>query len=792
MSLDIALRKLQIGSQSVAVGARAFDVLVALAQAGGELLTKDQLLQLCWPGLVVEESNIHVQVSQLRKLLPPEAIATVPGLGYRLAWPVRPTAAHAAPNNLPSPRTSFVGRELLLDKALSRLRDTRLLTLIGIGGTGKTRLALHLAARMLGEFAEGVWWVDLASLDRTEQVAAAVAQVLGVAPRDGRDPAQVLTEWIRVRRLLLVLDNCEHLLDAVAAWADRWLAAAPGLRLLVTSREALGLAGEVVLPVPPLTLPSAAAPAAEVLDTEAVRLFVDRAALAAPGWCLAESEAPTLAEICRRVDGIPLALELAAAQLRVVAPAQLLDLLHERFRLLSSQRRALPRQQTMQTVIAWSYEHLSDDERRLLQALAICSDGCDLAAVAALMGPELPQVALLASLSRLADQSLLVVRHGAGAARYYLLETVRQFGFERLQDSDLGPLLRARHVKHYLMLAERCAEQIARTGYGAAPMAQLDLERENLLRVADCCANGDVPDAATDGLRLLIALRRYWLSRGLAGLGLSLGLAVLGRAESLSATQPFRYVLASVAYLLWWAGRLDEAHAAAQRLERLARAADDTDLVAAAQLEMGTVLRRQGRIEDSLAEHENCCRTATMAGNLNVYGDALCRMGHTELARGRFEEALKLQEQAIPIRRASGTGWRIAGSLLYAAHAAIKVGSLDRAHAWLAEAVVLLPHVGSAQYDLFLLDYAAQLAGLRGQWPVLVRIAATLQALQAIAGPPMSPDEQTWHGAVLQQARGELDDAAFDTAWTAGAADKLPQAVAFVAQWLGPPANSLV
>lgn len=783
--LDPGARTLRLDGVPVALGARALDVLIELAGAGGELCTKERLLQRCWPGLVVEEANLHVQVSRLRKLLGPEAIATVPGIGYRFAWPTRPIGGGAPPHNLPAPRTRFIGRETQLEQAAACLASTRLLTLIGIGGTGKTRLALRLAARALHGFEDGAWWVDLAVIDQPAQLGDAVARAMHVPPQTGRDAAQMLPGWLRQRRLLLVLDNCEHLLDSVSAVAQAWLAGAPGLKLLVTSREALGLPGELVLPVTPLTLPPAGAEPDAIWSCEAARVFVDRAATVAPGIEWSSVQAEDVAEICRRVDGIPLALELAAAQLRVVSPGQLRQLLQDRFRLLTSQRRALPRQQTMQAVIRWSYEHLSADEQVLLMALATCSGGCDLDAASALIGPAPPRVAVIAALSRLAEQSLLSVQHGSGPARYHLLETVRQFAFERLQERSKGPDLRARHVAHYLALAEECARQFAVNGEGAGPMSRLDAERDNLLRAIDACAHDDVPDAAVMEIRLLGALRRYWTSRGLANLGLGLSLTALGHAATLSATPGYRMLLAAAAYLLWWTGRNDEALARARELESLAMAAGDTSDLVLALMEQGTALRRLGRVDEGLQQLSAACRLALESGDRRLHGDALVRLGHQALYRGRLVEAARRFDEALPVRRSTGHAWRIVGVLLYSGCVQARLGDAARARALLSEAARLLPRVDSVQYELFLLEFALPLAALEGQWDVVAQVGANLHRMEPMSGPALLEDAQIQRAAALERARTALGEPGFAAAWARGRGSDLAQAVAFVNGWLG-------
>jgi non-specific serine/threonine protein kinase len=520
------------------------------------------------------------------------------------------------------------------------------------------------------------------------------------------------------------------------------------------------------------------------MASEAVRLFVDRASLAAPDLALSPGDAAAVAEICRRADGIPLALELAAAQLRVISPAQLRDLLQDHFRLVSSHRRALPRQLTMHAIIRWSYDQLREDEQALLMALAICSGGCDLQAAAALTSPEMEPSVLLSGLARLADLSLLTVRHGAGNARYFILETVRQFAFERLQERDGAPALRVRHLKHYLELAEACAEEFSCTGEGARPMERIDIERDNLLRAIDACFHDEVPDAVASGLRLVAGLRRYWTARGMANRGAEFSLTALDRAAALSSTATYRSLLGSTVYMLWWSGRLEEALTRALELQRLSELANDRDRLALAHLELGTIHRRLGREDEGQWHFQRARSVALEAGNQCLYGDALVRLGHSALFRGRYEEAQRLYEEAMPARRSSGHGWRIVGVLQYAGVAAVHMSDAARARVYLREASAVLKRIGSVQFDLFMLDFAIALAVLERHWALVARLGGVLQRLQPLKGPPLRLGEGGRRVEDLECARTALGAEAFDDAWRLGLATDLSHALTFIDGWL--------
>jgi predicted ATPase/DNA-binding winged helix-turn-helix (wHTH) protein len=515
--LAVAERQVTIGGAPAAVGARAFDLLLALLERRDRVVAKSELLDLVWPGLVVEENNLQVHVSALRKLLGADAIATVAGRGYRfttrlLAEANGPAAVGAKPaaalTNLPQPRTRFIGREAALADCARLLATSRLITLSGIGGCGKTRLAQELARQQLDAFTDGVWFVDLAPLQDGERVAAVIATTLGVADIDGASLESRLAEHVTTRRLLIVLDNCEHVIDAVVAIVETLLAAGPSLQLVATSREAFGIAGEQIYPVRSLALP-ASAELESIQASEAVRIFIDRAGLVEPGFALDGANAPVVAEICRRLDGIALAIELAAARVAVLSVDEIRTRLDDRFRLLTGGGRALPRHQTLQATMHWSYDHLSAAEKELFRRLSVFSGGCTLAAAVQIAAAD-DEYAVLALLTALHDKSLLTVDREAGARpRYRMLETVRQYAQERLGESGEGDAIRSRHLHYCVALAEEIAPYYLDARLAEALSLQRG-EQENLLAAHAWCEHD--PDGAALGLRLAAASWPYWRS----------------------------------------------------------------------------------------------------------------------------------------------------------------------------------------------------------------------------------------------------------------------------------------
>ncbi len=417
------------------------------------------------------------------------------------------------PNNLPQQLSSFIGRERELAEAAALLRNSRLLTLTGAGGCGKTRLALELVSQRLGDFSAGAWPVELAALGEPELIGPAIAQSLGTRLASDRAPEVALAGHIGDRQQLLLLDNCEHLVEPVAHLVEALLSCCPNLTVLATSREPLRVPGEVTWRVPSLSLPKLVpgAPAEESLEAESVRLFTVRAGQASPGFELDDENAVAISALCHRLDGMPLAIELAAARVGVLTSAQIVERLDDSLDLLSGgSRTAMTRQQTLRATLAWSFDLLEPDEQILLRRLAVFAGSFGLEAAEDICAEDpLQRQEAVALLGRLIDKSLVHVEEGPGDRRYRLLETVRQYAAERLEEAGERSVFERRHRNWYIELAESDP-----TPAGDLPardrLRRLDLERDNL-RAALASALADDPQLA---LRLTVALWRFWLMRG--------------------------------------------------------------------------------------------------------------------------------------------------------------------------------------------------------------------------------------------------------------------------------------
>jgi predicted ATPase/DNA-binding CsgD family transcriptional regulator len=437
------------------------------------------------------------------------------------AWVVRHASSDAEPavtprshpNNLPLRATTFVGRALELAEIRKLLAVTRLLTLTGVAGVGKTRLALQAASAELERFPDGAWFVDLSPIEDPALVSRTVCDVLRVRPGPDEPALEALASGLRDSHLLLILDNCEHVVEASARLADRLLGSCAGVTLLAASRESLHVEGETSWRVPPLSTPDARATSQpdQLLGYESVALFIDRALKSAPDHPITRGGTVAVAEICRRLDGIPLAIEMAAARASVLSPEQILDRLEHRVRLLTGGSRiAVRRHQTLTAALDWSHALLTDDERKMFRRLSVFAGGFTLeSAESVASGTDLDPRSVLDLVSRLVDKSLVVPIVGSeGAIRYQMLTTVQEFGRERLVESGEAEVVRGLHLKYFLNLAEQAAPRLMERS--ETTMDQVEIESDNL-RLAIAWATSSDVDA---GLRTAIALDQFWRMRG--------------------------------------------------------------------------------------------------------------------------------------------------------------------------------------------------------------------------------------------------------------------------------------
>ncbi|MET0384981.1 MAG: winged helix-turn-helix domain-containing protein [Polyangiales bacterium] len=467
----------------VRVGGRALELLLAMVEQPGELLTKETLLARAWPNTTVEESNLKVNIAALRRTLGETAgddryIATVPGRGYRFVAPVQVTSTSPEPHdtpvslqprhNLPISSTRIVGRTTPVEAVSRQLQAARLVTLVGAGGIGKTAVAIVVAERAVMDHEHGVWFVDLAFVADPVLVPGAIAAAVGLRVHSG-DVHTALSAFLKDRRLLLVLDNCEHVIDAAATIAAEIVAGAADVRVLATSREPLRARGEHVYRLAPLETPpkSIGLTAAAAMSFPAVELFVERAA-ASGSYNLTDADAPVVADICKKLDGLALAIELAATRTDAFDPQTLLGLLDDRFRFLQGQRSSPERHQTLRATLDWSYDLLPERERTLLRRLAVFAGPFTLASAQAVADDiAANNTSTAVELANLVAKSLVTAEPGAGATHYRLLDTTRSYALQKLAAGGELDTLHRRHAMHLRDLIER-----AEAEWGTLPTAQ--------------------------------------------------------------------------------------------------------------------------------------------------------------------------------------------------------------------------------------------------------------------------------------------------------------------------------
>ncbi|MDB5076481.1 MAG: transcriptional activator domain protein [Chloroflexi bacterium] len=601
--------------------------------------------------------------------------------------------------NLRAPLTSFVGREWERTEVSRLLRDgtggCRLVTLVGAGGCGKTRLALEVGRGLLEDYPDGVFLADLATVSDSERLAEAVADALGVREQvqrvEGQAALEVLSSHLAPKRLLLVLDNCEHLVAGCAQLATVLLQRAAELRILATSQATLGVLGEIIWRVPSLSLPDAdEPPVAELVAYEAIQLFLERARAAKPHFSFSERNAAAVLHICSQLDGIPLAIELAAARLSVLSVEQIAARLGDRLRLLSDgNRTALPRQQTLRAAIEWSYNLLTAGERVLFRRLAVFAGSWTMeAAEAVCAGESLSRHAVVERMSGVIGKSMVNVVEAGESVRYRLLESVRHYALEQLCAADEEDAVRERHCDWYLALAER-AEPELKGPEQAEWLAQLELEHDNLRAALGWAGEHG---AVETGLRLAGALWRFWYVRGYLGEGRRWLEAASGSGLGSHAARA--KALNGAGNLAWQQGDFDRATDLHEWALELHRAAQDKNGVAGTLGSLGTVAFGQGDYSRADALYEECLALKRDLGDRWGIAAALNNLAMVAYQRGNYDRASTLYEEGLALQRELQDRKGVAGSLGNLGLVVFRQGDYGRAVALQEEALKLERELG--------------------------------------------------------------------------------------------------
>jgi predicted ATPase/serine/threonine protein kinase/DNA-binding CsgD family transcriptional regulator len=608
-------------------------------------------------GFVADEMAVHAELGAAQQ---------------DTTWEAGPPSEARPRSNLPAEVTSFIGRRREIAEIKRLLSASRLVTLTGVGGAGKTRLSLRVAADLQRAFPDGVWFVELAALEEQALLAQTIASTLGLHNRAGRLPTPALVEYLSDRSLLLVLDNCEHLRDACAVLADAVLHAAAGVHILATSRQALGLTGEHIFQVPTMSMPEEARLPPEALGQyEAVNLFVDRATAVQPEFALTEDNAETIVHICQRLDGIPLGIELTAVRLRALAPNEILHRLEDRFRLLTAgSPGVLPRHQTLRALIDWSNALCSERERLLWARLSVFSGGFSLAAAEAICSSdELDEQDVLEVLAALVDKSIVIAEQHNDQQRYRLLETIRQYGLERLRADGAEEAQRRRHRDYFADLAER-----ARADWLGPEqerwLSVLHHEHGNLRAAFEFCFTE--PDEATTGLRMTSALWFFWIATGLTSEGRRWLERGLGQDKRPSHAR---------ARALWVAGYLSTL---------------------------------QEDIAGARAMLEECTPIASQLGDTDAAAWAVQLDGMATMSEGDLPRARRLLADALDRHRSTGSRLGILDASFYLVGVTALLGDTEYAMQVCTDAIALCDSLGERWLKSYMLWDRALVAWLHG------------------------------------------------------------------------------
>ena len=789
---------------------------ICAAGHGGQILLSDAVSGLLARDLPQGVRLRDLGTHRLKDLREPEHLfqAVHPDLPMDFP-PLR--SLDARPHNLPVQLTSFIGREREKAEIRRLFSTTRFITLTGPGGAGKTRLGLQVAAEVLEEFPDGVWLIEFAPLSDPDLVAQTTAAALGVREQPGRPILSTLIDHLRPKHLHVVLDNCEHMLSACATLADAVLRACPDLRILATSREGLGVAGELTYRVPSLSVPDLHhLPAAErLVEHEAVRLFVERARFALPTFTMTEQNGRTVAQICHRLDGIPLAIELAAARVKSMSVERIAERLRDRFHLLTGgSRTALRRHQTLRNAIDWSYDLLSEPERIALRRLAVFAGGSTLEAAEAVCGGDsVTERDILDLLTHLVDKSLVMIEQD-GEERYRMLETIREYALHKLVESGEAEEVRRRHRNFFLGLAE---EGYAALVGSTAPqwLKRLQDEHDNIRNALRWSIDREDWEGAA---RLGGAMSRFWSFRGLLTEGRAWLQELLQKDQPISLRTRAK-VLSGACLLAYTHGDFGDAVRLGDEGLAILRELGD-------QKELTVSLYRVGGIEMARGHHERAATLleesgalARQRGDLLMVAEALRVRGHVAARRGDYGLATGLLEESLSLHRRAGakkfSGWALrhlglvkhymgqseqAVALLQEALVAFRdledpegvshalsalalvrrgVGDQEGAEVAYREALMVASEIGYYWGMIECLVGFAALSVSQGRGARSARLLAASEALQKTTEYALPVAEQAELDQMLEALRENLGEVAFAAAWAAGRAMTLEQAIAY-------------
>jgi predicted ATPase/class 3 adenylate cyclase len=836
MGIHTGAAQLKIGSKEIpyiGYATLALTQRIMSAGHGGQILFSQSTFDLARGNLPEKAQFIDMGERRLKDVLRMEHL-------YQLSVPDLPSVFPALNtlasfnHNLPAQLTSFIGREKEIDEIKKLIATNRIVTLTGSGGAGKTRLSLQVGMECLNQFSNGVWLAELAPVTDPILVPQTVLSIFNLREDSHRSLLEVLIEYLRAKTILLIIDNCEHLIEACAQISVDLLQACPQLKILASSREALGIAGEAAYRVPSLNTPDPAdLPALDSLEeVDSIRLFIERAATAKPGFTLTKDNAPFLAQICYRLDGIPLALELAASRIKVLSPQQIASRLDDRFRLLTGgSRTALPRQQTLRAMIDWSYSLLSEQEKTLFRRLSVFVNGWTLEAAESVCSeagsPAHSEFDVLDLLTRLVDKSLVFIEEPAGEIRYHRLETIRQYSREKFFETDEVEAVRDRHLDYFVQFAELVDENLKR-GDQVVWQNRMSAEQDNLRAALEwgfsrnpdsalCIAGAAnlfwtaggysaegfrwtqkaleqvekiaLPKGITMEQRLLARARAL---RGLTRLYLSLGDNANAKRVAEESVALYRqsqdrrglaFALVVLAYPLEFLGERVRAEAVLQESYAIGQAEGDVYIICRSLNMLARVIAdlhhdfdlSQGYVEESLRLAREAGLRSQEAQSSEILGFIAIHRKDFDGARSHFRESMRVYQEI-------GATFNVILEKSNLAHLERKLGNYADALEYYRETIIAFRDIGQTGAVLHQLECFGFIAVAQNQDERALKLFAASSALREQGSRPMTPDEQIYFDEQLTSLREKMDSMKFDSIWSQGFEMTMEQAMELALQ----------
>jgi predicted ATPase/class 3 adenylate cyclase len=737
---------------------------------GGQILISNASAELIRGEFPEGITLRDMKENRLKGLLNPEHLWQVVAADLPQEFPPLETLNNI-PNNLPIQVTSFVGREKEITEVKELLSTTRLLTLTGSGGAGKTRLSLYVAAEILDMFKNGTWFIELAPLSDPALVPFAIASTLGVREEPGRPLIRTLLDWLSNKELLLILDNCEHLIETCAKFADEVLHASRLTRILATSREALGIAGESIYRVPSLQTPG---PEDKIKIEQfeqyaAVRLFIDRARQSLSTFKVTDTNAPAVAQICYRLDGIPLAIELAAARVKALSVEKIAERLDDRFRLLTGgSRTALPRQQTLRSMIDWSHSLLSEPERILLRRLSVFSGGWTLeSAEVVCSSDDLDSADILDLSTNLVDKSLVVMDEGPEGLRFHMLETIRQYAMEKLKNSSEEDVFQRMHAGYFSNLAKEAEEHNLKPDH-TEWLNRLERERDNLREALHWSA---VQDQEGTFLQLCGNLWRFWGTRGSIVEGRSLldqAVEIYEANASSLENELIAGVFGGASELARYQGDFKRALILKQRLLEMCRQWGSERWVAAILNDLAIMYANHGNCERSLALAEEALALRRKLGRPVGISHALSGLCFAWMCYDEPQAAREAIEEAIQIARNQQNQDNLVAGLLTLIFISVRQERYEEAQRLFAEVLPLAQEMADQDAIASGIYGMGTLAAAQGQARQAARLLGIAEQIATSGGFQFEIPGRTWFEHMILMAKERLGEEVWLQEYQAG------------------------